>query len=140
MKPFIGITLLLLLAAGCSGRVSVGGKVSYDDGQTVTDGGVSFHSATETYHGLLDKQGNYRLGSGGNTNGIRPGTYQVTVSSFHLDENTNPVYDVSPKYGKKETSGLTCEVKGRTVFDIKVEHASEAEQPKKRNRKKPADD
>ncbi|MDR3233455.1 MAG: carboxypeptidase-like regulatory domain-containing protein [Planctomycetaceae bacterium] len=140
MKHCITLTLLLLFAAGCSGRVGVSGKVSYDDGQPVEGCSVLFRSAGENYQGIADEKGKYQLGSGGNTNGIRPGIYQVTVASTYNDENENTVYKVSPKYAETGTSGLTCEVKGKTVFDIKVEHAGEAEQPPKYNRKPPRRD
>ncbi|MDR2441270.1 MAG: hypothetical protein LBE12_18060, partial [Planctomycetaceae bacterium] len=61
----------------------------------------------------------YELKSG---DGVRPGTYQVTVSATTGGgSNGEPlVYLVDPKFANPATSGLTCEVKGNTVFNITV--------------------
>lgn len=52
---------------------------------------------------------------------VPPGTYQVTVSaSLDTDSNAIPVDLVDPKFNDPGTSGLTCEVKENTIFDITV--------------------
>ena len=122
---FFSLITLACCTLGCgSGGYTVSGKVSFPDGTPVPQGQVTFNSASFTGGGSIISDGTY------NTNvRIPAGSYTVTVralgdspSDVELSTgNTQPVKPlVDPKYGKPETSGLVCEVKGPTLFHIEV--------------------
>jgi len=146
--PFFLLPLaVLLIVAGCSGKVPLRGTVTFDDGEPVTHGAVFFQSETLSAHGVIQSDGTYIVGTDKTTDGIPRGTYQVFLAGTeHVeyrqtrtgvidsvtgenidhrfrDEIRTPIVD--PKYANPTTSGLTFNTDGRTkTFDIVVERYS----------------
>ena len=124
--------LLLLLVSGCSGNVTVTGKVTFEDGEPLTAGRVCFQTETFLADGPLKADGTYTLGGAKENSGIPPGKYQVYITGAVTSPQllqaapgttgafSAPVPLIHQRYADKNTSELTCEVKGRTVFDITV--------------------
>jgi hypothetical protein len=129
---------LVLFSAGCGGggpaKYKVTGKVTFADGTPLTKGIVIFANPAGNARGQLDSSGNYKLGMEGAGDGAGAGTYQVFLAGPIFDapqpstgtddymaikEETEAL--VNPKFREPTTSGLTCEVKGSTTFDITVE-------------------
>ncbi|MDR3197753.1 MAG: carboxypeptidase-like regulatory domain-containing protein [Planctomycetaceae bacterium] len=126
MKRFYFIVLCLLVFCGCGQGKRVGGTVKYDDGAPVTNGMVTFIKMPHQWIGTINKDGSYEMYELKPGDGVPPGTYQVTVSaSSDVGPNTTPVYLVDPKFNNPETSGLTCNVKENTIFDITVTRPKE---------------
>jgi hypothetical protein len=130
--------LLLFFTVGCgSGHVSVTGKVTLTDGTVVDKGEVIFTSASTQARGYIQKDGTYSLTSG-DVNGIPPGSYQVSIGGFNPSMEVPkgpdgmpagsprmmmPIIPFADKYRSGDTSGLTCEVKGRKKYNIELEPA-----------------
>ncbi|MGL4944286.1 MAG: hypothetical protein ACRC46_13980 [Thermoguttaceae bacterium] len=122
---------VLCLVVGCGdGNVGVTGKVMFPDGTPLTKGDVHFSTPTYVASGKIQSDGSYVIGSQTQNDGLPPGTYSVTVNKAFDDSGTaalsaidskpaKPLID--PKYNSPTTSGLTCDVKGKTTFDITVE-------------------
>ncbi|MDR2756203.1 MAG: hypothetical protein LBC20_10900 [Planctomycetaceae bacterium] len=126
----IFVAIFLVLMIGCSRKTQVSGKVTFDDGSTLTVGEVRFESAGFLASGKIQSDGTYRLGSVSKSDGVPKGSYKVSI--FAMDESGNkpgmplvnvpvPKSLVAEKYRSGETSGLVCEVNGSTTFDITVE-------------------
>ena len=130
--------LLLLFAVGCGGNPSVSGKVTFPDGSPMGSGIVIFESESLQAIGTIQENGSYSASSG-ETKGIPRGTYKVYFSGFGADYAApdmgpdgrpigppkllrNVELIIPDKYLSPVTSGLICEVKGRTKFNITVEH------------------
>lgn len=127
------IVLLTALVTGCTGsNCTVTGKVTFPDGSPLTEGEVIFESPTMMVRGAIKKDGTYAMKSG-DLKGIPKGTYQVVFGGFQFDKIIPSEVEGKPptitpleipidrKYLSTAKSGLTCEVKGRTKFDITVE-------------------
>ena len=112
---------------GCSNQVALTGTVTYTDGTPVQVGQVAFANEKHMFRGQIGKDGFYRLGGNYEGDGIMPGAYSVylldteTAESDETGQRTWFIKHVAQKYTAPETSGLTCEVKGRMVFDFQVE-------------------
>ena len=133
---FVILVLLLAPLAGCGSNCAVSGKVAFPDGTPLTSGHVLFESPTLMSRGYIQKDGSYTMLSG-DDKGVPKGTYQVSIGGldgFHVEEipSDNPripprtiltprVSPIHKKFSAASTSGLTCEVKGRTKYDITVE-------------------
>jgi carbon monoxide dehydrogenase subunit G len=137
MRQKITFFLILLacgIMAGC-GSASVTGKVTFEDGSPLTAGTVNFETDTNLMVGHLKKDGTYTLVGDGRSNGIPKGSYKVYITN--ATEDTDVAYDsgdvmtrsadrklqrnlIANKYMSPSTSGLTCDVKGSMVYDIKV--------------------
>lgn len=130
------VVALVVLAAVCAGggcgrdgRVSVTGVVRFPDGSPVPRGVVRFEGKSRSGYAKIQPDGRYVLEAGGGTRGIRPGDYAVVVDSTAeppvWDEATKTYSEskglVDDRYAWPATSGLSCDVKGATVFDIVVE-------------------
>ena len=132
MKPIhyhFAFFLLLLFAVGCGGNPAVTGKVTLADGTLVTAGEVIFETSAMMAQGAIQPDGTYAMSAGLNK-GIPKGTYRVSLSvpPTIIDAPGGgpptvipPVFPFHRKYTSPETSGLVCEVKGRTTFNITVE-------------------
>ena len=139
MKKYLFVVtglFLFALAQGCGTNCSVTGKVTFPDGTPLDRGTVMFESEKLVARGSIQKDGTYSLITG-EKKGIPKGTYQVCIGGLSVPTITaTPAADgkgpskvtvtkvVSPidtKYSSGAKSGLTCEVKGRTKYDIKVE-------------------
>ncbi|MDR2756512.1 MAG: carboxypeptidase-like regulatory domain-containing protein [Planctomycetaceae bacterium] len=120
---FILFVFLLPFIFGCgANHLKVKGTVKFDDGTPLTSGGVTFTNLPYQASGVIKSNGSYELYEQKLGDGVRPGTYQVTVSATTGggSDGIPFVYLVDPKFENPSTSGLTCEVKGNTVFNITV--------------------
>jgi len=118
---------LVVCCLGCGGGkgFSVSGKVTFSDGTPVPSGQVTFSSSNVTAGGGILPDGTYTVSTS-----VPAGTYKVTVMALENTmsdpnvsvEDAKPAKSlVDPKYNNPETSGLVCEVKGKTSFPITVE-------------------
>jgi len=97
--------------------------VTFQDGAPVPRGQVTFISNTFSAGGTIAADGSYSV-----TVKVPAGTYGVTVvasgdspSSLVHVENVKPIKPlVDKKFNSPDTSGLVCEVKGKTTFPITV--------------------
>jgi len=128
--------LLLTIVQGCSKNCTVTGKVTFPDGTPLDRGTVLFENDTMSARGPIKKDGTFTMISGDNK-GVPKGTYKVSIGKLTEPTiTTTPSADgkgpskvkvtpnISPidaKYSSSAKSGLTCEVKGRTKYDITVE-------------------
>ena len=118
------------LCVGCSGNTQVTGHVTFDDGTPLTVGDVIFESATMQARGVLDQSGRYVLGSTRASDGVPPGQYRVYISGAMeptgrmIGDDRTPRPEmrslIDTKHASPETSELTCDVRGSTVFNITV--------------------
>ena len=126
----------VLFFCGCGGKLPFGGTVTYsDDGSPVTRGTVILRTPTFIAQGAIQEDGTYTIGTNNATDGLPPGTYQVTVvgteDNIFLPANPNDVNSftiaklipkVDPKFENPETSGLSATVDRKTrKFDIQVD-------------------
>jgi len=144
------VTLCMLFPLlGCGPNVSMSGKVVYSDDKTpLTTGVVCFESDTHAARGKLNENGEYKLGSKTDKDGLPPGNYRVYISgafnqevppTARSEETAMPgskPFDaqaaqgamtiikplIAVKYGSGTTSGITVDVKSSTrTFDFEVE-------------------
>ncbi len=131
---------VLLFAVGCSGKVPLGGKVTFsDDGSPVTKGAVCFMSDTVLAQGGIKPDGTFQLGTDKATDGLPLGIYKVSiVGTEEVSYVEIPAVGTSPpgrreihkdlidkKFSDPETSGLTFTVDGKQrVFNIEVDRAA----------------
>ena len=100
---------------------NVGGKVTFKDGKAVNSGKVTLTSGRHTFSGDIIAEGTYSI-----IGRVPAGTYKVSVQAYEYS-STGMATDASvkslldPKFDSPETSGLVCEVKGPTTFNIPVE-------------------
>ena len=127
------VSFLLAFTIGCgSSNQTVTGKVTFPDGTPLTEGEVLFETALLMSRGSIQKDGTYSVSSG-ELKGMPKGTYQVSLGGFTFERMVSPASEGKPpvfesiaipvdkKYLNSSTSNLTCEVKGRTVYNITVE-------------------
>ena len=136
-KPFMkhSSTLLalffcVLFVLGCGKGATVKGKVAFSDGTPLTVGEVVFQTDTYAASGRIQPDGSYKLSGATQKEGVPPGRYGVKVINAFDSSNTPPgthpndakppIPLINATFEKTETSGLTCEVKGTTMFDITV--------------------
>ena len=99
----------LACTLGCGGEgFNVSGKVTFSDGKPLTQGQVTLTSGRFTGSGEIISEGTYTISAR-----VPAGTYKVAVQA-----SDTPLID--SKYSDPETSGLVCEVKGPTMFNIEV--------------------
>ena len=137
MKTFVFsiiCVLILTLSAGCGKNCSVSGRVTFPDGTPLTVGEVAFETDTFYGKGRIDSNGYFKMGSSNPGDGVPRGNYRVSVQDVYgptevfksgPDRPPTLVYPkewpIDKKFTSPGTSGLTCEVKGRTKYDITVE-------------------
>jgi hypothetical protein len=121
--------LLLALASGCgSGRATVTGRVTYEDGTPVEAGTVIGEAVVDGkptgVQGNIARDGTFSWGSARPGEGALPGNYRVVVMPRALGDSElaeGKVPDVDSKFTKYETSGITFEVKpGKNDLAITV--------------------
>jgi len=130
---FLLIVTGFVCVVGCGQGASVKGKVSFPDGTPLTVGEVIFQTDNRMSSGKIQADGTYKLASASVNDGVPPGHYGVRIVGACDSSNTPPgamphealpgIPLIDAKFEKTETSGLTCEVKGATTFDITVERA-----------------
>jgi hypothetical protein len=124
----------LIFASGCGGgQCHVSGKVAVQDGTPATTGEVHFTNERSTFRGQIGSNGTYVMMESSGRKGIPPGTYRVSLTGVNVrGEDVQTGFTMIPawvslihsKYGGPSTSGLTCDVKGRTTtYDIECEPA-----------------
>ena len=128
---------LISLSIGCGSNSTVTGKVTFADGTPLTKGEVIFQSDVLISRGDIQADGTFTMWTG-EARGTPNGSYRVSIEGFEGPAmqmvapadgmggapQYRPVFSESPidrKYFLPETSGLTCEVKGRMVYNITVE-------------------
>jgi len=143
-RTFVSLAVVLLVIAGCSGKVPLGGTVTFkDDGTPLPQGAILFQSETILAQGGIQPDGTYRVGTDKITDGLPLGTYQVCIVGTDMVEfvaDRATVVDpsgvglggqrevrtplIDPKYASAATSGLSFVVDGKTKkFDIQVDRA-----------------
>jgi len=120
----------LVCALGCGKDATVKGKVTFPDGTPLAVGEVIFQTETRMASGRIQSDGSYKLSGATEKDGVPPGHYGVRVVGAYDSSNTPPgagpdealppIPLIDEKFEKMETSGLTCDVKGTTIFDITV--------------------
>ena len=125
---------VFFVCVGC-GNPKVTGTVKFSDGTPLIRGTVNFQTSNHAAMGAVDKDGKFTIGGERAGDGVPPGTYQVFITgAMGFDTSkartlefgggpgtTVPIIPlIDKKYERPETSGLTCEVKGSTVYDITV--------------------
>jgi hypothetical protein len=115
------LALALLVLAGCGGGMGqVDGKLVWEDGtpaKELAGSQVVFESAElkVSARGVVDSEGNFKLGTRTRDDGAPVGDYEVTVIEHRPNANaagTSLVPAVLPgKYADLKTSGLTATVK-----------------------------
>jgi len=101
---------------------NVGGKVAFPDGKPVHSGKVTMTSGRFSASGDIIAEGSYRI-----SDRVPTGTYKVSVQAFEYSQSgmttdaTSAKSLLDSKYDRPETSGLVCEVKGPTTYNITVE-------------------
>jgi hypothetical protein len=123
LKHYTVLLFIFACFSGCSGKANVSGTVSFPDGSPLTQGFVVFESGGNQVSGVIDTTGRYRMGENGDSKGIKPGEYKVRIiSESGGGSDGKPfVRYIADKYDNVNTSGLVCEVKGKTEFNITVE-------------------
>ena len=113
-----GLATLLLTLSGCgSGRVSVSGKVTYDDGTPVEAGSVigeaTVNGKVVAVQGTIRADGSFSWGGDREGDGAVPGHYKVIVVPVSLSEyqqSQGMTAAVDGKYTRYDTSGLSFDV------------------------------
>ena len=126
-------TLILTFTVGCGKNCSVSGKVTFPDGTPLTKGHVLFETDVFQAKGPIQPDGTYKMGSSTPGDGVPRGTYKVSIQGV-VTPNFEPQGEGRPpkvtmpkspmidlKYTSGMNSGLSCEVKGRTKYNITVE-------------------
>ena len=126
---FFGFIFLILLAGCGNGNVSLRGMVTFNDnGEPLTQGTIVFLKDGQISRGDIKPDGTFIVGTGGATDGLPSGTYQVYITGSEkvipINEEGSNTYEpqIDRKHERPETSGLTLEVNASTrTFDIKVD-------------------
>ena len=138
---FGAVIVSTLLFVGCNKGNHVSGKVTFPDGSPLTVGNVCFENDKNTLFGPVNSNGEYVLNGPSPGVGIPDGKYGVYISGavlpgdsadgpVELDSDGNPLKRtvakpdtqlVHNKFARKSTSGIECDVKGKTTLDITVE-------------------
>lgn len=117
-----------LFAAGCGGRATVTGRVTYPDGSPVESGSVvaegTANGKAVLVQGTINKDGTFRLGGDRPGDGVLPGSYKVAVHPEYVPdaERAKGVLPaVDGKYTRYSSSGFTLDVPpGGTELNLKV--------------------
>ena len=139
------VVLSMFCAIGC-GNPRVSGKVTLPDGTPIGRGEVLMQNDKLVAKGKIQKDGTYRMGTNKEFDGVPNGEYQVYLLATDHYKFRGPdgklyapeeaqalqtgslttipmpvaIPTIHRKYGSPETSGLTCSVQGKTVFNIEV--------------------
>ncbi|MDO5553706.1 MAG: hypothetical protein Q4G68_08080 [Planctomycetia bacterium] len=122
------LVFCLFILSGCSnGKIPFGGKVTFDDGEVVTSGQVSFTTDTYMASGIISPDGTYKLSSTGTNDGLPPGKYKVVVSGVQKTVGNDLASEkvislIDKSYENAESTPLECEVSksGERNFDISL--------------------
>ena len=121
------LSLCLVFLVGCSSKVKVSGKVTFQDGEPVPVGKVVFEDDQHTYFGIIQPDGKYSAGVRRDGDGIPPGKYRVAVAGAWAEN----VYDgetlvsearplIAEKWTDSKTSGLEYDIQKSMTINIEV--------------------
>lgn len=125
------ILLMLVLAAGCTGKQQLSGTITFSDDKTpIPMGTVYFQSETGVSRAKVFPDGTYTVSSTGDRDGLPPGKYEV----YLLGVDEPPFKDkmgreipsgislIEPKYRSASTAGISFTADGSaTKFDFTVD-------------------
>jgi flagellar hook assembly protein FlgD len=120
----------VIFASGCSGKVQVSGNITFPDGAPLTTGEIRFEADGFVAAGKIQPDGSYKLGSLKDNDGVPKGSYKVSIyaldySNAKLENDpantTHAIPLVAEKFLSTKTSGLVCNVNGKTKFNVTVE-------------------
>jgi len=94
-----------------------------------------FTDGTITAFGDINARGDFRMGTNKAGNGVPSGTYQVYITGAFVPADfeipnedggmsTPLILAIASEFTSPTQSGLTCEVRGSTVFNFTVERAA----------------
>ena len=128
------VVMFVFLSGGCRKNSAVSGIVTFPDGTPLTVGQVVFETPDFSTTGRIQADGSYQMGTYKVDDGIPKGKYRVSIQNvmqvqedWSRGPNVPPItifpkeWPIDKKFTSPGTSGLTCEVKGRTKYDITVE-------------------
>lgn len=118
--------IILLTCSACSrsNLHRVSGRVHFADGSPLTSGRVAIDFGDgRSARGRINADGTFKMGTLKDRDGVRPGTWQVTIlDSDLLDFATGKVVQqVHDRFQNPETSGLSFTVPDQMIWDITVE-------------------
>jgi hypothetical protein len=123
---FLG--MFLCSAVGCGGNVQVKGKIIFsDDGSPLNFGTILFERSNEVARGSIKEDGTFVMGFEKETDGLPPGTYNVSINAVKLGGDTSSGLQMTPlvatKYSSGATSGITVTVDKslKLPLEIKVD-------------------
>lgn len=120
--PIILLLGLSCLIAGCGKNVHLGGRVTFEDGTPLTFGKVTFATETFQAEGVIQQNGEYRLGSLHEHDGIPPGTYKVFLLGTEDTSGDVGRSRVAQNFCDRQLTPLQFEVSknGPKTFDFQV--------------------
>ncbi|MDR1383334.1 MAG: hypothetical protein LBJ67_05755 [Planctomycetaceae bacterium] len=138
--------VVLVLFAGCSRKVQLGGKITFaDNGEPLTVGTVGFTDGQFMARSQINQEGLFQLSWLGEKDGIPKGEYKIFITGANryeegtVDEDKDGKFDlvafriIHSKYENWQTSGLSIKVDGSTKsFDIQVERPVGGKPPTKK--------
>ncbi|MDO5553441.1 MAG: hypothetical protein Q4G68_06730 [Planctomycetia bacterium] len=124
--------LFVMAVAGCGSQVRVSGKVVLKGtDQPIARGVIYFANDTNVAHGALNTEGEFRMSSKGQNDGLPAGTYTVYLTgTSEVDFSTTKKgmttitekAAIADKYTKQSTSDIVVEVNSRSRhFVIEVD-------------------
>ena len=123
-SPIIVTAILSVLLVGCGGKsfVPADGKVVFEDGSPLMRGDIAFSTDTFMATGTIREDGTFVLSSVKPDDGLPPGEYIVTISSFIIDEKDRTIHLIDPSFSDQNLSHLRASVakKGTNRFDFTV--------------------
>ena len=124
MKKLFLLLLGLACLVGCSDKLQLGGKVTYEDGSPLPVGSVVFATSSFEAVGTLDSEGKYVVGSIDVADGLPKGTYKVYISGAMeptpgKGELMRSLIDET--YANFSTTPLTADIPApNNILDFKV--------------------
>ena len=128
-RPLLLFTAMLLATVvGCGGgRVPVGGRVVFDDGEPVRTGRVELRGRDQPVRaaGTLDPDGRFRLATDDGRDGLPPGEYDAIVVQMVIVEHRSLEEHghgrpLSRRFADYFTSGLTVSVPDQGTADLEI--------------------
>jgi hypothetical protein len=122
LKHYFLFILVCITISGCNNKfIPVHGKVTFEDGSPLTQGGIAFSTATFMADGKIQPNGTFTLTSLKPGDGLPPGDYTVTINASETDAKEKTIYLIDPVFGDVTTTPLTANVSAnQKIFDFKV--------------------